>query len=123
MSRKSTVPYGHVTVSSSVLGTAVYGLARFEAAEIEARSDGLCPGTQTCDAVAALWEDGHQENVTMLIGVVCSVLRGRPMPGGVGRVTHGAVIDAFGVELSKRLPDGAWPPIAEHLHREVPRYF
>ncbi|WP_432194388.1 hypothetical protein [Streptomyces sp. bgisy027] len=110
---------------ADLLATALYGFGQYEAAAIEQRADGLRPSTKTCEAVVWLWENGHQDEATNLIGTVCAVLRGRPVPGGVGRITHGAVIDAFGVELGElgMTPDGGWAPIAAHLNREVPRGF
>ncbi|UXY28564.1 hypothetical protein [Streptomyces sp. HUAS TT20] len=125
MPQKPAVPYGHVTVPADVLATALYGLGQYEAAAIEHRGDGLRPSTKVCDAVAWLWENGHQREVTNVIGTVCAILRGRPVPGGVGRITHTAVIDAFGVELAElgMTPEGGWAPVAEHLAREVPRGF
>jgi len=125
MSSKPPVPYGHLAVPTDLLATALYGLGQYEAAAIEHRADGLRPSTKVCSAVSWLWENGHQGEVTNLIGTVCAVLRGRPVPGGVGRITHGAVIDAFGVELAElgMTPEGGWEPIAAHLNREVPRGF
>lgn len=125
MPRESAVPYGHVTVPANILGTALYGLGRYEALEIEARKDGLRPSTSVCQAVAWLWENGRKAEVVNLVGTVCAVLRGNPMPGGVGRITHEAVIDAFGTELAELglTPESGWAPIAEHLLREVPRGF
>ncbi|WP_089105497.1 hypothetical protein [Streptomyces hyaluromycini] len=63
--------------------------------------------------------------MTNLIGTVCAVLCGRPVPGGVGRITHVDIIDAFGAELAKLgfTPEGGWEPVAAHLNREVPRGF
>ncbi|MFD5477074.1 hypothetical protein [Streptomyces hawaiiensis] len=125
MPGKPAVPYGHVTVPADVLATALYGLGQYEAAVIEQRSDGLRPDTRVCEVIAWLWENGRQDDVTNLIGTVCAVLRGWPVPKGVGWITHGAVIDAFGKELAELglTPDGGWAPIAEHLNREVPRSF
>jgi hypothetical protein len=125
MSSKPPVPYGHLVVPSDLLATALYGLGQYEAAAIEQRGDGLRPSTKVCEAVVWLWENGRQSEVTNLIGTVCAILRGRPVPGGVGRITHGAVIDAFGAELAElgMTPEGGWAPIAAHLNREVPRGF
>ena len=125
MSQKPAVPYGHVAVPTDILATALYGLGQYEAAAIESRAEGLRPSTAVCKAVAWLWENGNQDGATNLIGTVCAVLRGRPVPGGVDRITHGAVIDAFGAELAElgMTPEGGWGPIAEHLNREVPRGF
>ncbi|MFC4466689.1 hypothetical protein ACFPH6_19515 [Streptomyces xiangluensis] len=125
MSRKPAVPYGHVAMPADLLASALYGLGQYEAAQIEARSDGLRPSTSTCKVVAWLWEHGRQGEATEVVGTVCAVLRGRPVPGGVGRITHGAVIDAFGAELDNlgMTPEGGWARVAEHLNREVPRGF
>lgn len=125
MPRKTAVPYGHVTVPADVLATALYGLGRYEATEIEHRADGLRPSTKVCEAVAWLWENGRQDEATNLIGTVCAVLRGKPVPGGVGRITHTDIIDAFGTELAElgMTPEGGWVPVAECLSREVPRGF
>lgn len=125
MPQTPAVPYGHVTVPSEILGTALYGLGQYEAAAIEHRADGLRPSTAVCNTVAWLWENGRQAEATHLIGTVCAVLRGRPVPGGVGRITHTAVIDAFGAELDylNLTPDGGWAPVAAHLNAEVPRGF
>jgi hypothetical protein len=125
MPGKPAVPYGHVTVPTDILATALYGLGQYEAAAIEQRADGLRPSTKVCEAVMWLWENGRHVEVTNLIGAVCAVLRGRPMPGGVGRITHTAVIDALGAELAHldMTPEGGWTPIAAHLNREVPRGF
>lgn len=125
MPRKTAVPYDHVTVPTDILATALYGLGRYEAAAIEHRADGLRPSTTVCKAVVWLWENGRHGEVVNLIGTVCAVLRGRPVPGGVGRITHGVVIDAFGAELAElgMTPEGGWGPVAEHLNREVPRGF
>lgn len=125
MPRKTAVPYGHVTVPADILSTALYGLGRYEAAEIEHRGDGLRPSTNVCKAVVWLWENGRHGEVVNVVGTVCAVLRGRPVPGGVGRIEHTDVIDAFGVELAHlgMTPEGGWEPAAEHLRREVPRGF
>lgn len=125
MPQKPAVPYGHVAVPTDILATALYGLGHYEAASIEHRADGLRPSTNVCKVVAWLWENGHQGDVTNVIGTVCAILRGRPVPGGVGRITHGAVIDAFGEELAhlSMTPEGGWAPVAAHLNKEVPRGF
>ncbi|MEL3944861.1 hypothetical protein [Streptomyces sp. LNU-CPARS28] len=125
MPQKPAIPHGHVAVPADILATALYGLGQYEAAEIEHRADGLRPSTKVCQSVTWLWENGRHDEVTTLIGTVCAILRGRPVPGGAGRITHGAVIDAFGAELDALglTPDGGWPPIAAHLNREVPRGF
>ncbi|MFE0516234.1 hypothetical protein [Streptomyces sp. NPDC058964] len=125
MPQTPAVPYGHVVVPTGILATALYALGQFEAAAIESRRDGLRPSTAVCTAVAWLWENGHQDEVTNLIGTVCAVLRGQQVPGGVGRITHDAVINAFGAELAQLAltPDGGWGPIAAHLNQEVPRGF
>jgi hypothetical protein len=125
MPREAALPYGHVAVPSDVLATALYGLGQYEAAQIEGRGDGLRPSTSTCKAVAWLWENGRQGDATNVVGTVCAVLRGRPVPGGTGRITHGAVIDAFGAELDSlgMTPEGGWAPISKHLYSEVPRGF
>lgn len=125
MSRKSTVPYGHIAVPADVLATALYGLGQYEAAAIEARSDGLRPSTAVCKTVVWLWENGHHREVVTVVGTACAVLRGRPVPGGAGRITHEAVIDALGVELAElgMTPEGGWTPVAAYLNREVPRGF
>lgn len=125
MPQKSAVPYGHVTVPADLLATALYGLGQYEAAAIEQRADGLRPSTKVCEAVVWLWENDRRDEVTNLIGTVCAILRGRPVPGGVGRITHGAVIDAFGAELAQlgMTSEGGCAPIVAHLNREVPRGF
>jgi hypothetical protein len=125
MSSKPTAPYDHLAVPADLLATALYGLGRYEATVIEQRADGLRPSTKVCAAIVWLWENGHRDAVTNLIGTVCAVLRGRPVPGGVGRITHTAVIDAFGAELDDlgMTPEGGWAPISAHLYREVPRGF
>jgi hypothetical protein len=125
MLKKSAVPYGHVVLPADLLAAALYGLGQYEAAQIEARGDGLRPTTSTCKVVAWLWENGRQGEATNVVSTACAVLRGRPVPGGVGRITHGAVIDAFGAELDYlgMMPTGGWAPISEHLNREVPRGF
>lgn len=125
MPRESAVPYGHVAVPADILSTALYGLGQYEAAAIESRADGLRPSTKACEVVAWLWENGRHGEVVNVVGTACAVLRGRPVPGGVGRITHTDVIDAFGVELAHlgMTPDGGWESVAEHLKREVPRGF
>ena len=125
MPREAALPYGHVAVPADVLATALYGLGQYEAREIQARVDGLRPSTNVCKAVVWLWENGRHGEATNLVGTVCAVLRGKPVPGGAGRITHTAVIDAFGEELAHlgMTPEGGWLPVAEHLRREVPRGF
>ncbi|GAA3589045.1 hypothetical protein GCM10022295_83270 [Streptomyces osmaniensis] len=70
----------------NLLATALYGLGQYEAAAIEQRGDGLRPSTKVCETVTWPWENGNQDEATNLIGTVCAVLRGRPMPGGAGRI-------------------------------------
>lgn len=125
MPRKSDIPFGHIAVPVEVLATALYGLGHYEGQAIKHRGDGLRPGTHTCQAVAWLWENGHRSEVANVIGSACAVLRGEPVPGGVGRITHLAVIDAFGAELAHMhlTPEEGWEPVAEYLRAEVPRGF
>ncbi len=125
MPRESAIPYGHIAVPTDVLGTALYGLSAWEAAEIERRSDGLRPTTNVCKAVVWLWENGHHQYAASVIGTTCAILRGRRMPGGGGRITHLQVIDAFGAEVVKlgMMTPEDWAPFAEYLRREVPRGF
>ncbi|MGW4876561.1 hypothetical protein ACWEPI_08395 [Streptomyces sp. NPDC004262] len=125
MAQQPALPYGHVALPSDILATALYGLGQYEAAEIERRGDGLRPSTKVCEAVGWFVENDRLADVTNLIGTVCAILRGRPVPGGVGRINHHDVIEAFGVELTKMgfLPEEQWAPVAEHLIREVPRGF
>lgn len=125
MAQHPTLPHGHTTVPSDVLATALYGLGQYEAAEIEHRGDGLRPSTKVCQAVGWFVENDRLREVTNLVSTVCAVLRGRPVPGGDGKITHHDVIDAFGVEVSKLgyLSEAQWAPVAEHLAREVPRGF
>ncbi|MFJ9376812.1 hypothetical protein [Streptomyces sp. NPDC101455] len=125
MAQNPTLPYGHVTVPGDILATALYGLGQYEAAEIEHRGDGLRPSTKVCQAVGWFVENDRLSEVTNLVGTVCAILRGRPVPGGVGRITHDDVIAAFGAEVSKMglLSESQWAPVAEHLTREVPRGF
>lgn len=125
MPQKPAAPYGQVAVPAEILATALYGLGHYEAAAIEQRADGLRPSTKVCEVVAWLWENGRQGDATHLIGTVCAILRGRPVPGGAGQITHSAVIDAFGAELDQLglTPAGGWAPMAAHLNTEVPRGF
>ncbi|MFF8867466.1 hypothetical protein ACF08B_36060 [Streptomyces sp. NPDC015139] len=117
--------YTHVAVPADILATALYALGRHEAAEIESRADGLRPGAAVCAAVAWLWENGQYDQVANLVGTLCAGLRGQRIPGGVGQITHDAVITAFGAELAQLAltPEGGWAPLAAFLHEEVPRGF
>ncbi|MFJ9139248.1 hypothetical protein OG458_40770 [Streptomyces sp. NBC_01281] len=125
MPGQPTLPYGHIALPADLLATALYGLGQYEAAQIELRGDGLRPSTSTCSLVTWLWDNGRQREATNVVSTTCAVLRGRPVPGGAGRITHGAVIDAFGAELENLgiTPVDGWAAMSEHLYAEVPRGF